>query len=67
MKLLLMTEATNDLTDVLESCGIDIDRMTVYDAIGADISCYDAFCLLGYEKKPDARLHQKLEQAAAAG
>ena len=67
MKLLLMTEAANDLTDVLESCGIDIDRMTVKDAIGADISCYDAFCLLGYEKKPDARLHQKLEQAAAAG
>jgi len=67
MKILLMTETPCDLSGVLYSCGADIDRMTVPEAVYADFSAYDAFCVLGTGKRLDARVHQKLEEAAETG
>ncbi|MBR3999072.1 MAG: hypothetical protein IKI93_12105 [Clostridia bacterium] len=67
MKVLLLTENLCDLTDVLYSCGVDIECMTVKEAVYADIDIYDAYCVLGFGKRIDARVHQKLESAAESG
>ena len=67
MKLIILTEAPCDLTDVLYSCQADIDCMTVREAVRCDLSVYDAYCVLGFGKRLDARVHHALEQAAEAG
>ena len=67
MKLLLLTETLCDLSDVLYSCQADIDCMKVSEAAHCDLSAYDAFCVLGFGKRMDARVHHALEQAAEAG
>ena len=67
MKILLMTENLCDLTDVLYSCSADIDRMTIQEAVSADFDAYDAYCVLGFGKRIDARVHKKLEEAADSG
>ena len=67
MKLLLLTETLCDLTDVLRSCQADVDIMTVGEAARRDLSSYDAYCVLGFGKRMDARVHHQLEQAAEAG
>ncbi len=67
MKLLLLTETLCDLTDALYSCQADIDCMTVPEAARRDLSGYDAYCVLGFEKRMDARVHHMLEEAAEAG
>jgi len=67
MNVLLLTPMACDFSDVLDSCGADIDRMTVQEAVNVDFSGYDAFCVLGCGKRLDARVHQKLEEAAKSG
>lgn len=67
MKLLLLTEASGDFTDVLYSCSVDIDCMDLQKAVYADFAGYDAFCVLGTGHQLDARIHEKLEEAAECG
>lgn len=67
MKLLVLTDALCDFTDVLCACGADVETMTVPEAAKKDISDYDAYCLLGKGQNIDARVHIQLEQAAEAG
>ena len=64
MKVLLLTESLSDFTDVLYSCAVEIDQMTIAEAACRDISAYDAYCVLGPEKVIDARVHAQLEKAA---
>ena len=42
MKLLVLREKDCDFTEVLESCGVKVDKMTMTEATNADISQYDA-------------------------
>lgn len=67
MKVLLLAQGSCDFTDVLFSCDVDIDHMTVSEAGRRDISSYDAYCVLGSGKTIDARVHYQLEKAAKAG
>lgn len=67
MKLLILTEAENDLTRVLESCHVETDILAVQQAGPSQLSGYDAYCVIGYGKRLDARLHHILEQAAEQG
>lgn len=67
MKILLLTDAPCDFSDVLYACGADVDRMTDAEAVSRDISVYDAYCVLGNGKCVDARVHLQLEEAAEAG
>ncbi|MBE6724334.1 MAG: helix-turn-helix domain-containing protein [Ruminococcaceae bacterium] len=66
-KLLILTEGPSDFTKVLESCGADITFMTMEEAIGKDLTVYDAFCILAYRKVLDPRLRVPLEAEAAKG
>lgn len=67
MKVLLLAEGTSDFADVLCSCAVDIEQMTIPEAARRDISAYDAYCVLGPERVIDARVHDQLEKAAKAG
>lgn len=67
MKVLLLTEDTNDFSEVLKSCSVDIDQMTISEAAKKDISEYDAYCVLSGEKVLEARVHYQLENASKAG
>ena len=67
MNVLLLTPMLCDFTDVLYRCGAEIACMTVQEAVKIDFSGYDAFCVLGCGKRIDARVHQKLEEAAKSG
>jgi hypothetical protein len=67
MKILVLTDALCDFTDVLCACGADVETMTVPEAAKKNISDYDAYCLLGKGQNIDARVHIQLEQAAEAG
>ena len=42
MKVLLLTEGLCDFTEVLYSCAVEIDQMTIPEAAIRDISLYDA-------------------------
>ena len=66
MKLLILTEEKNDLTEIL-SGSVETELMSVPEAASLDISQYDAFCVLGYGKRLDARVHCALEQAVVSG
>lgn len=67
MKLLILTEAENDLTGILTQCDVEAVIMTTQQAASTDISPYDAYCVLGYGKRLDGRLYTALEQAVDAG
>lgn len=67
MKVLVLTEALCDFTDVLYSCHADIDCMTVQEAVYADLLVFDAYCVLGAGKRIDARVHHKLEEMVEMG
>ena len=67
MKVLLLAEGSCDFTEVLYSCGVEIERMTLPEATREDISGYDAYCVLNPGRVIDARLHAQLEEAARAG
>ena len=67
MKVLLLTEGLCDFTEVLYSCAVEIDQMTIPEAAIRDISLYDAYCVLGPERVIDARVLNQLKKAAKAG
>ena len=67
MKILLLADGLSDFTEVLFSCAVDIEQMTIPEAARRDISAYDAYCVLGSERVIDARVHDQLEKAAKAG
>ena len=67
LNCLIITESENDLTAVLDSCGANMTKMRMKDAIGADLSPYDAFCVLAYGKVLDPRLRAALEEEAKRG
>lgn len=67
MKVLLLAEGFSDFTEVLDSCGAQIVRMTLPEAACGDISAYDAYCVLDPGKVIDARVHAQLEMAAKSG
>ncbi|MBQ7922336.1 MAG: hypothetical protein IJ325_07140 [Clostridia bacterium] len=67
MKLLVLTKQTCDLTDVLQSCGAEVDIMTIGDVVNADISMYDAYCVLGFGNVIDPRVRVQLEAACENG
>lgn len=67
MKVLLLTEKMCDFTDVLYSCPVDIDCMTIQEAAHADLAVYDSYCVIGFGKAIDARVHQRLEEAVRNG
>ena len=67
MKILLITEDLCDFSDVLYSCGAEVERMTMAEAARRDLSGYDAYCVLGSGQCVDARVHVQLEAAAEAG
>ena len=66
MKVLFLSEQgryhRSDLYDVLTSCGVDVVPMDMKDAIGVDLSAYDAYCVLGGYWVLDARLRSHLEE-----
>ena len=70
MKLLILTDAPCDLTEVLLRCDIRADLVTMREALNmnpADLAAYDCYCILGRGTRLDARLHQHMEAAAQAG
>ena len=66
MKCLILTDAPSDLSEVLGSCA-EVSMMTVEEAVGADLTVYDAFCVLADGKIPDPRLRVRLEEEVGKG
>lgn len=64
MKVLVLTDRVCDLTDVLQSCGVQLDIMTIKDAIPVDISVYDAYYVFG---AIDPRVRERLEAEIEKG
>ena len=67
MHCLLLADAASDLSAVLESCGATITRKTTAQAVGTDLSVFDAFVLCADGRVPDARLRAALEAETAKG
>lgn len=67
MKILLLSSAKSDLTEVLHSCGAQIDMMSVSEAIGLDMSVYDTFVVLGSGGVINARVRERLENEREKG
>ena len=66
-KCLIIAKERSDFTDVLESCGAAVTRLTMEEAVGRDLTGYDSFCVLAYGRVLDPRLRVRLEEAAASG
>lgn len=69
MNMLIVSDTACDLTDVLESCDAGIRRMSFYDVVYEDLSCYDSFCILPKKSGTylEPRFRQKLEEEAQKG
>ena len=67
MNCLLLADSGSDFSRVLESCGAAVTRMTLKEAVGADLSPFDAFVVSACGKVLDARLRAALEAEAAKG
>ena len=68
MKLLIITEKTCDLSEVLQSCPVEKDTVSFDQALQTDLETYDAFCVLGGTGTIlDARLRSRLETEADKG
>ncbi len=65
-KCLILTDGPSDLSDVLKSCA-EVTMMTLEDAVEADLTGYDAFCVLADGKIPDPRLRVRLEEENGKG
>ena len=62
MNCLLLNDNGSDLGLVLEGCGAALTRMTFRQALSAEISGFDCFCVLGDGTTLDPRLRVKLER-----
>lgn len=64
MKLLIVSDKQNDFTDVLAGCGVKVLRITFAEAVYADLTAFDSFCILpdkcGTVLEP--RFHERLEE-----
>ena len=67
MKLLVISDTDCDLMTVFVTAGIYVTRLTLKEATDADLSVFDAFCVLAGYSVPDARLRQKLENESSSG
>ena len=68
MKLLIIANESNDLTEVLFHCPCEKEQMSFQKAIETDLEEYDAFCVLGTSGDfLDPRLRSKLETEADKG
>lgn len=67
MECLLLADGGSDLSAVLESCGAKVTLMPSRDAVGADLSRFDAFVLCAGGTQPDARLRAALEAEVNRG
>ena len=64
MRLLIVSDVCCDLSEVLKSCGVYVQRIGFQDAVYAELSGYDAFCILPKECGTylEPRFRQKLER-----
>lgn len=62
MKCLILNDNGSDFGAALESCGVELTRMTFGEALSAELSAFDCFCILGEGTTLDARLRVKLEK-----
>ena len=62
MRCLLLGDDGSDFGRVLDSCA-ETARMTFDEALRAELSPFDCFCVFGGGKPPDLRLRVKLEAA----
>lgn len=68
MKLLIITEKTCDISEVLQHCPVEKDTVSFDQALQTDLQKYDAFCILGgTDTTLDARLRSRLEKEADKG
>lgn len=61
MRCLLISESESDFSDVLESCGVYVDRISMEDAVCIQLSSYDAYAILSCTKVLDPRFRVRLE------
>ena len=64
---LLLADGSSDFSSVLEACDANITRMKPSDAIHADLSSYDAYCILGGGIVIDPRLRERIEAECTRG
>lgn len=67
MKLLILTNTDNDFQKVLQSTEADCTVMSYFEAIDADVSIYDAYCVIAEGNIIDARLRLRIEAENAKG
>lgn len=65
MECLLLNDRGSDLGFLLESCAARLTRMTFEEALCADLTPYDAYCVFGEGGVADARLRARLEAESA--
>lgn len=67
MRCLLLSNCESDFSDVLESCGVQITRISMEDAAKEELSIYDAYAVLACGKVLDPHLRVRLEEESAKG
>lgn len=67
MKCLLLANGESDFSLILEGCLVQLTRMTMEEAVDADIEPYDAYAVLADGKVLDPRLRMRLEEETAKG
>ncbi len=67
MKLLLIADGRSDFADVLDHLPIEVTRVSFDESVTADLTSYDAYCVLASGKQLDARIRERLEAEADAG
>lgn len=67
MKLLLLADCDCDLSLVFDSCGVEITRITIQQAVGVSLGEFDAFAVLANGRVLDPRLRVSLEAEVAVG
>ena len=66
-KCLVIADKPSDFTDILASCGVEIDICTQKEALSVNLADYDAFCVLACGAILDPRLRVLLEEETAKG
>ena len=66
-KCLVIADKPSDFTDILASCGVEIDIFTQKEALSVNLTDYDAFCVLACGAILDPRLRVLLEEETAKG
>ena len=61
-KCLVIADKSSDFTDILASCGVEIDICTQKEALSVNLTDYDAFCVLACGAILDPRLRVLLEE-----